>query len=132
MEKNTLALLVVGFSLVAGCASGREVRGSALVDARSAKVFAAGPAVVHAYSLDRGGQVFLAPAITGTDADCVNAENDAAGRRTALKVDQRNVVDVPVGEVACITTERARPYELMWHAWKSPETDSTVQLANNR
>lgn len=126
MEKITLALLVVGFSMVAGCATSTEVRGSALVNARSAKVFAAGPAVVHAYSLDRGGEVFLAPALTGTDADC--AQTDAQARRTIVKVDQRNVLEVPVGEVACVTADRARPYELMWHAWNKPAPQS-IQVA---
>jgi len=122
---------LVGFSLVAGCAGRHEVRGSALVDARAAKVFAQGPALVHAYSLDRGGEVFFAPALTGTDADCAGAGHDAASPRTVIKVDQRNVVDVPVGEVACFTADRARPYELMWHAWKATG-EASVQLANNR
>jgi hypothetical protein len=131
MEKITLAFLV-GFTMVAGCAGRQEVRGSALVDARSAKVFAAGPALVHAYSLDRGGEVYLATALTGTDADCAGARNDAASRRTVIKADQRNVVEVPVGEVACFTADRARPYELMWHAWKGPQTGASVQLATNR
>jgi hypothetical protein len=134
MKKVTLAILV-GMSMVAGCATGNEVRGTALVGARSSKVFAAGPAVVHAYSLDRGGEFFLAPALTGTDADCAGAQKDAAARRTALKVDQRNVVDVPVGEVACVTADRESPYELMWHAWKSPDGGSSkpnLQLARNR
>jgi hypothetical protein len=132
MEKLTLALLVMGFSMAAGCATSTEVRGSATVDARTAKVFATGPAVVHAYSLDRGGMVFLAPALTGTDADCAGGQNEGTAHATTVAVDRRNVVRVAVGEVACVTADRARPYELMWHAWRAPAPASNIQIATAR
>jgi hypothetical protein len=129
---KTFTLVLLGLvATAAGCATGGEVRGSALVvGAGTAKVFAVGPAVVHAYSLDRGGEVFLAPAVAGgTDADCARARDAGIAPRTALKVDQRNVVNVPVGEVVCITTARNRPYEVMWHAWNTPAAAAGTRLA---
>jgi hypothetical protein len=127
---KTFTLVLVGVvAMAAGCATSGEVRGSALVPAQSAKVFAAGPAVVHAYSLDRGGEVFLAPALAGgTDADCAGAKS--TGPRTAVKVDVRNVVRVSAGQVACVTTDNVRPYELIWHAWSGPAAP-TFQIADN-
>jgi hypothetical protein len=117
MKNAIFALLLVG-SFASGCASGTGLaqRGSVIISGDSVKAFAAGPAVVHAFSMDRGGGIFVAPATTGTDADCVQARAENLGRSTPLKVDQRNVLEIGDGQVACVATNSDRPIELLWHA----------------
>jgi hypothetical protein len=117
MKNTILALLLVG-SFASGCASGGGLaqRGSVIVSGDSVKAFAAGPTVVHAFSLDHGGGVYIAAATTGTDADCVQARASNHGRSTPLQVDQRNVVEVGAGQVACLATKSDHRVELLWHA----------------
>jgi hypothetical protein len=116
MNKSVLGMLV-GFSFLGGCASGGAVvqRGSVVMNGEAVKAFAAGPAVVHAYSLDGGGRVFVAPAKSGTDADCAGHEAGGSAAKP-LEVDRRNVVTLASGQVACVATNNRRSYELMWHA----------------
>jgi hypothetical protein len=128
MNKTALGMLVVGFAFLGGCASSRAVeqRGSIVMAPDSVKAFAAGPAVIHAYSLDGGGRVFVAPAKTGTDADCAGAGESATNAST-VAVDRRNVVTLAPGQVACVATNNRRNYELMWHA-RPAETPSGIIL----
>jgi hypothetical protein len=116
MENTLWALLLVG-SVGSGCAgrAGLAQRGSVVVSGDAVKAFAAGPAVVHAFSMDRGGGVYTAAATTGTDADCVQSLASNHGRSTPLQVDQRNVVKVGAGQVACVATQSDHPIELVWH-----------------
>jgi hypothetical protein len=116
--KNVVVALFISGSFAFGCAGGAGLarRGSVVVSGDSVKAFAAGPAVVHAYSMDRGGDVYTVPATTGTDADCVQAGAGSQDRPTPLKIDQRNVVEVGAGQVACLATKSDRPVEMLWHA----------------
>jgi hypothetical protein len=116
--KNTVVGLFIAGSLAAGCAGGAGLaqRGSVVVSGDSVKAFAPGPTVVHAYSMDRGGDVYTAQAITGTDTDCVQARAGNHDRPTPLKIDQRNVLQVGAGQVACLATKSDRPVEMHWHA----------------
>ena len=133
MNKMVMGMMVVGFAALAGCASGGVVerRGTIVMAPDAVRAFAAGPAVVHAYSLDNGGRGFIARATTGTDADCA-----AAGTRVtagaALAVDQRNVVTLLPGEVACVATTSHRNYELMWHTRPAEAPGATILVAQAR
>jgi hypothetical protein len=133
MTKTVMGMMVMGFALLGGCATSRPVeqRGSMVMAPDSVRAFVAGPAVVHAYSLDDGGRVFVAPATTGTDADC---SGGAARATNAAKVavDQRNVVTVAPGQVACVATNARRNYELMWHARPVQEPSGMVLVAHAR
>jgi hypothetical protein len=117
MTKSVMGVMVMGFALLGGCASGGslEQRGTMVMAPSTVRAFAAGPAVVHAYSLDGGGRVFVAAAKTGTDADCVAAAEHAAST-APVAVDQRNVLTLAPGQVACVVVNNKHDYELMWHA----------------
>jgi hypothetical protein len=130
MKNTILALLLVG-SFASGCASGAGLaqRGSVVVSGDSVKVLAAGPAVLHAFSMDRGGGVFIAPATTGTDADCALAGPAHRDRATPVKVDQRNVVAVGAGQVACLATNSDRRLELLWHTEAGPAASPPLLMA---
>jgi hypothetical protein len=121
--------MLVGFSLLGGCASGVvEQRGSVVMSPDSVKAFAAGPAVVRAYSLDGGGRVFVAPAKSGTDADCAGGAEHATSV-TAIAVNRRNVVTLAPGQVACVATSSHRKYEIMWHARPTTTSSGMVLVA---
>src|SRR5450432_2394794 len=114
--KNMVVVLVIAGCFASGCAGGAGLaqRGAVVVPGESVKAFAAGPAVVHAFSMDRGGDIYTAPATTGTDADCVQGRPRSHDHQTPLNVDQRNVVEVGFGQVACIASKSDRPIELVW------------------
>ena len=133
MKNAHFALLFVG-TLAGGCAGGPGLapRGSVVVSGDSVKAFAAGPTVVHAFSQDRGGDVYTAPATTGTDADCLQASGASRARAKELRVDQRNVVEVPAGQVACVATKSDRSIELLWHAEKGSMPTNQVLVAQIR
>jgi hypothetical protein len=118
---------LVGFSFLGGCASGGAVvqRGSVVMSGEAVKAFATGPAVVHAYSLDGGGRVFVAQAKSGTDADCAG-QPAGGGAAMAVEVDRRNVVTLGSGQVACVETTGPRNYELMWHARPATQPGAMV------
>ena len=131
MTKAALGMLV-GVSLFGGCASGVvEQRGSAVMSPESVKALATGPAVVRAYSLDGGGRVFVAPAKSGTDADCAGRADDGASA-TAIAVNRRNVVTLASGQVACVATSGHRKYEIMWHARPAATPSGMVLVAQTR
>jgi hypothetical protein len=108
----------LAFTFTSAFASAKDTdhRGEMVVKGESVKVFAAGPASVHLFSMDHGGKFFTAPATTGTDADCVAAEKAAADRQQPVQVDRRNVLEVAAGDVACFATTSPRSFELLWHA----------------
>jgi hypothetical protein len=131
MNKSVLGVLV-GFSFLAGCASGvAEQRGSVVMAPDAVKAFAVGPAVVRAYSLDDGGRVFVAPARSGTDADCAGLTRGGTNA-TAIAVDRRNVVTLAAGQVACVAARNPRGYELMWHARPATTPSGIVLVAQAR
>jgi hypothetical protein len=133
MTKTVMGMVVVaGFALLGGCATSGPVeqRGSMVMAPDSVRAFAAGPAVVHAFSMDDGGRVFVAPATTGTDADCLAAVGSATNA-TVVAVDRRNVVTVAPGQVACVASNGRRNYELLWHA-RTAEMPSGIMIAQAR
>jgi hypothetical protein len=131
MNKAALGMMV-GFSLLGGCASGvAEQRGSVVMARDTVKAFAVGPAVVHAYSLDGGGRVFVAPARSGTDADCADLPKTGPNA-AAIAVDRRNVVTLAAGQIACVAANNRRSYELLWHARAATTPSGTVLVAQAR
>ena len=129
MNKSAAVMVVVGLSSLVGCASGVvEQRGTVVMARDSVKAFAVGPTVVHAYSLDGGGRVFIASAKTGTDADCAGGDAGAV----PVQVDRRNVVTLAYGQIACIETSGRRNYELMWHARPATTPSGPVLIAQAR
>ncbi|HVU49998.1 MAG TPA: hypothetical protein VHL80_04895 [Polyangia bacterium] len=132
MTKSAMGVMAVGFAFLGGCATSGPVeqRGSMIMAPDSVRAFAAGPAVVHAFSMDDGGRVFVVPATTGTDADCVGAAARATSA-TAVAADRRNVVTVAPGQVACVASNRRGHYELLWHA-RPAGAPSGIMIAQAR
>jgi hypothetical protein len=113
-----------------GCASGGAglgPRGVVVVRGDAVRAFAVGPTVVHAFSMDRGGDVYVAPARTGTDADCVAAR--AVSDAQPIAVDRRNVVEIGAGQVACVAST-GRAIELLWHARPAAPRSPELFLAH--
>jgi len=122
---------VVGFLFsvaAAGCAGSSAItqRGTVLVSNGSVKAFAAGPAIVHAYSGDHGGKVFAVAAQSGTDADCTRARAVAP---SALAADSIQVVTLAPGQIACVETDSKRNYELLWHARMATPEETAFSVA---
>ena len=88
-------------------------RGAVEVSGPAVKVVTVGPAQLHGYSGFAGGALFVAPAVTGTDADCVAAAKGA--RPVRLIADRMSAVAIAKGEVACLVTTTERSFELLWH-----------------
>jgi len=106
-------------------------RGTVVATGHVVKAVTAGPALVHGYSDIAGGTLFLARAVTGTDADCSAAlANHDAGVRTPLVADRVAQVSVGAGQIACLVTDTHRSFELLWHAF-STGTSATV-VASSR
>jgi hypothetical protein len=130
MTKAGMGMVVMGFALLGGCATGvAERRGSMVMQPDSVRAFAEGPAVVHAFSMDGGGRIFVAPATTGTDADCASA---SAASKTEVVVDRRNTVTVAPGQVACVVASARHNYELLWHARPIETPSQTLLIAQAR
>jgi hypothetical protein len=115
----------------AGCAGSNGItqRGTVMVNSGAVKAFAAGPAVVHAYSQDQGGRVFAVAAQSGTDADCTRARAVAP---SVVAADSIHVVTLAVGQVACVETDSRRGYELLWHARPVTAAETSVAVAYGR
>jgi hypothetical protein len=80
-----------------------------------------GPALIHAYSQFTGGDLFVVPAVTGTDTDCAGVgTNRAANQSTPIVADRRAVVHVDAGQLACVAVQGERGFELLWHAVEEP------------
>ncbi len=112
-----LALATLGGTGIASAKSANSERG--VVEARGpvAKVVAAGPIALHAYSQFAGGSLYTAPAVTGTDRDC---QGPSAG--TPLEADRVATFVVGSGQVACLETTTKGSFELLWHAVSEPAT----------
>ena len=136
MKTTTLSALFIvsAFTFTSALVSAKDNdhRGEVLVKGETAKAFAAGPATVRLYSMDRGGTFFTAPATTGTDADCVAAQNTAKDRQRPVQVDRRNVLEVAAGDVACVATTSPRTFELLWHARSTTAPTSQTFVAQAR
>jgi hypothetical protein len=120
MKTTTLTALFIlsalTFTAALASAKDNDHRGEMIVKGESVKVFAAGPTTVRLYSMDHGGKFFTAPATTGTDADCAQAQKTASDRQQPVQVDRRNVLEVAAGNVACLATSSPRSFEFLWHA----------------
>jgi hypothetical protein len=122
-----MLFLVLGNA--AGCATsarGGAARGTVLASAPGTRAIVAGPVTMHAYAGFSGGEIYRAPAATGPDADCARVEG--RGAAVPLPADRVVAVTVAAGEIACLRTEGARGYELVWHA---DARESTPRLAAN-
>src|SRR5580704_264493 len=91
-----LTLASVGGTRIASAKNANGERG--VVEARGpvAKVVAAGPIALHAYSQFAGGTLYAAQAVTGTDSDC---KGSSAG--TSVEADRVATFAVGEGQVAC-------------------------------
>jgi hypothetical protein len=95
------------------------------------KAVVTGPVLVRAYSMDRGGSIFVAPAVTGTDADCMDSQA-AAANAAPVQIDRRNVVTVESGHVGCLSANGLRAYELLWRTAAQRNQSSPLLLAQGR
>jgi hypothetical protein len=115
---KTISILMLVSTLTLGGAAAHadegDQRGQLLADGPSTKAVVIGPIAIHAYSGFSGGALYVAPALTGTDADCQGKAND--GATTDLRADVVISFNVPAGQIACLAT--SRKFELLWHARK--------------
>jgi len=125
MKKLTSAIAALSFVLclrapgakASGAASANR-RGTVIATGHAVKAITAGPALLHGYSDIGGGSIFLARAVTGTDADCSAALASHEGTaRTPLVADRIARVVVGTGQIACLVTDTHRSFELLWHAF---------------
>jgi hypothetical protein len=105
-------------------------RGTVAVTGRAVKALTTGPALLHGYSEFSGGAIFVAPAATGTDADCAIA--NCGGSATPLIADRVAYVPVGAGQVACLVTNTQRPFELLWHAFAVDGSETYLASAKAR
>lgn len=114
-----LAMLALASLGGPGAASARPSSdyGTIAFRGASSKMLVAGAATVHVYSQFNGGQVYTAPARTGTDLDC---HGPAAGSLTAVPADRVVNVAVGDGQVACVSAAGRGAFELVWHAVGRP------------
>lgn len=79
-----------------------------------------------------GGALFLAPVVSGTDADCLAAlPNHGNGRPIPLVADRVAYVPVAAGQVACLRTDTGRSFELLWHAFATSESATRLAQAKS-
>ena len=107
------ALSLLSATAGAHPAGGPTRRGAVEISGPAVKLVTVGPAQLHGYSAFAGGALFVAPAVTGTDADCAAAVTTA--RPVRLVADRMSAVAIAKGEVACLLTSTARSFELLWH-----------------
>jgi hypothetical protein len=119
-----LGLAAVSFG-GSGIASARAVnarRGDVVTRGPAAKMVAAGPIALHAYSQFGGGALYAVPAVTGTDRDCQGPVPGA----TPIEADRIEIFAVGENQVACLATTTNGSFELMWHAVSQPAPSATV------
>jgi hypothetical protein len=127
---KTISMLFALSSLALICASAQAAeRGTVLVAGPSVKAVVVGPVVIHAYSAFSGGALYLAPVVTGTDSDC--QVRKAASAPTGLRADRVTNFTVGVGQLACLTTNTDKSFELLWHAQKDVPAPAPVMIAGN-
>ena len=132
----SISVLFAASSLVFGCAGTQAVRSGALsasrgtivARGRSVKAIAVGPRVIHAFAGQAGGDLFIAPALTGSDLDCEVSSTDDARHPVRIVPDRSTVLNLDSGEVGCLATSDARPFELLWHA--TGEGRPQIQVAS--
>jgi hypothetical protein len=133
--KTIVAGVWVTWGLAGACAQthvpppSEEVplRGTVLTRGPAVKAVRAGPAVIHAYSAFGGGDLYVVPVVTGTDADCTGTATDAAARaQEAIPADRRVTVRVAATELMCLATNAPGNFELLWHAHEEPLIDVTT------
>ena len=120
-----LAMLALASLGGQGAAAARPLpeHGTLAFRGASSKALVAGSATVHVYSQFSGGSVYLAPARTGTDADC---GAPAAGSSIPVPADRVVKLTVADGQVACVSTAGRGAFELVWHAVGHPARPSTT------
>ena len=104
-------------------------RGTVEVTGRAVKAVTTGPALLHGYSEFSGGALFVAPAATGTDADCATALANGGGSAKPLVADRVAYVPVGAGQVACLVTNTQRPFEMVWHAFSVDGSETYLASA---
>jgi hypothetical protein len=111
-----VALALASFGGTGIASAANSERG--IVEARGpvAKVVAAGPIALHAYSQFAGGSLYTAPAVTGTDRDC----QGSSAATTPVQADRVATFAVGEGQVACLETTTKGSFELLWHAVSQP------------
>jgi hypothetical protein len=134
--RNTFA--IVGIILLMACAAtgvARHVndpplRGIVETEGRSVRALRTGPAVIHAYSAFRGGDLYTVPLIDGTDADCVaQASPNGSPESELVEANRRMTIWVPDGELACLATDTRGSFELLWHANVDAPVDTSAIAA---
>jgi len=131
--KKLIGVLILVVGSVAGCATSpaaRAVRGAVLSTAPGSRAIVRGPTTMHVYSGFAGGEIYNAPAGTGTDGDCARVE--ASAPAVPLSPDRLTYVAVPAGEVACLRTRVGGGYELLWHSVARPPGGELLASASNR
>jgi len=109
-----VALLIV--AAAAGCATAPAAvtrRGRVLNWSARTQAVARGPITLHAYAGFTGGEIFQAPAGTGSEDDCAASPRGAPA--TPVPADRVVYIAVPAGAVACLHTWTDSAYELLWH-----------------
>jgi hypothetical protein len=132
-KKNLLSLgfaaactLVISTPFASAQSNDHAGRGAVEVTGKAVRAVTVGPALVHSYSGFSGGSMFVAPLITGTNADC-SAGLKTSSRVLPLIADRVAVLAVGPKEIACLMTDGPRSFELLWHGF--PLTDSRVLVA---
>jgi hypothetical protein len=141
--KKPVSVLVLGLfmacSLAFGCAGTGTVRsgvasaaarGTVVTRGQAVKAIVQGPAVIHAYTADFGGGLYTAHAVTGSDSDCGKVSPAGAPSSEAIRREERVVLKVERGQIACLATSSPRKFELLWHAHDDGGGESQeVQIA---
>lgn len=99
----------------------------------SAKAVTVGPAIIHAFSADKGGGLYFVPFTTGTDADCTgNVDQVTVRSRAIIEANRRLVFNISDGDLACLTTEGRGRFELLWHTYLGPGMRSASMAQTKR
>jgi hypothetical protein len=123
--RNRIVALLIA-AAAAGCATGPAPsvkRGRVLNWSARTQEVARGPITLHAYAGFTGGEIFQAPAGTGSGADCASSLPGA--HSTPLPADRVVFIAVPEGAVACLHTWTDSAYELLWHGEPQIERPSS-------
>jgi hypothetical protein len=130
--KKLIGVLILVVGSVAGCATspaGRALRGTVLSTSPGTRAIVRGPTTMHVYAAFAGGELYNAPAATGTDADCARVKPSASV--VSLSPDRLIHVAVPAGQMACLRTHAGAGYELLWHAVGRPPLGELLARTTN-
>jgi hypothetical protein len=122
-EGRALAAVVIAcLAASLACATG-EVRpgvvarrGQMVVSGPTFAAVTAGPARVQVYTGSVGASLYAVPADKGTDEDCRPERrlSPAVAILTPVLPDRRTALEVPAGQLACVSTSQPGHLELMW------------------